>query len=362
MAQARQIGFQITVREKAPDSDSLYVLIEDRLVEVRENTKTSMFITNFTLDLTAACDDSGYFDCDFSLFTLGPQAQTFFKKFRSQAGAIFFLDNVRGKGEMVYRVGISPVSIDSTSEEVEKCDYDFRKDGIWNFDPSANFDFYFVPQTLADARWNMLRDFVEINYKDFKEAFQLSFPGKMNYFLCPCLLPEVIWDKRMGFAIDPPRANVFALYTHQNNTIDAVPAYLVRIYRYMGYAPPLLAEGMAGYFEFPHFHAQELQRTDQLSPPSAILKSVDYYRLPALQGITAASSFVKFLIDTYGWGRFMQFYQEATDLNLTDKFEQFYNLPLDSLEQQWYNLLDTVTFKTGTFRYFVAYLTLFKPT
>lgn len=351
-ALARQINFEITVREKASDNDSLYILIEDRTVQVREDIKTGVFITNFTLDLAATYNDSGLFNCNFSLFTLGPQAQTFFKEFRSHAGAIFFLENVRGKGKTIYRVGISPVSIDTTDQTREACNYDYRKDGVWQFDPSAHFDFYYIPKSLGDARWNLLRDFVEINYKDFKELFQLSFPGKINYFLAPCLLPEVIWDKRMGYAIDPPRSNVFALYTHQHNTVDAVPAYLLRIYRYMGYAPPLLAEGLAGYFEFPHYYASLLKDSNQLSPPAKIIKTVDYYRLPELQGFSAASSFVKFLIDTYGWSKFTQLYQEATDLNLANLFDKYYDISLDSLEKQWNHLLDTVTFKTGIYRYF----------
>lgn len=351
-ASARKINFEITVRESGPKDDSIYTLIEDRLVPVTEAVKTSMFITNFTLDLTATADDSGYFDCSFSLFTLGPQAQTFFKDFRSQAGAIFFLDNVRGKGETIYRIGISPVSIDSSDTNMEVCQYDFRKDGIWQFDPSAHFDFYYIPKTLGDARWNLLRDFVEINYKDFKELFQLSFPGKINYFFAPCLLPEVVWDQRMGYAIDPPRSNLFALYTHQFNTVDAVPAYLLRIYRYMGYAPPLLVEGLAGYFEFPHYYARKLKEENRLSPPSKIVKSVDYYRLPGLQGFSAASSFVKYLLDTGGWNKFTQFYQETTDLNLADKIQKHYGISLDSLTADWLHMLDTVTFKSGTFRYF----------
>ncbi len=348
----RQLNFEITVRERDPDHDSLYVLIEDKLIRIQEDIKTTTFIVNFTLDITASYNDTGYFDCDFSLFTLGPQAQTFFKQFRSQAGAIFFLENVRGKGETVYRVGISPVFVDSSETAHKDCDYDYREDGIWRFDPSAHFDFYYVPKSLGDARWNQLRDFVEVNFKDFKELFQLNFPGKINYFLAPCLLPEVVWDERMGYAIDPPRSNAFALYTHQHNTVDAVPAFMVRIYRFMGYAPPLLAEGLAGYFEFPHYFARKLKQSDQLSPPSTILKSVDYYRLPELNGFSAASSFVKFLIDTHGWGNFNQLFQAATDLTIADKFLEVYDISLDSLQTAWMNYLDTITFDKGMFLYY----------
>ncbi len=349
---ARRLNFDITVREKDPENDSLYVLIEDKLIQVQEGIKTTAFIVNFTIDLTASCDDSAYFDCNFSLFTLGPQAQTFFKKFRSQPGGIYFLENIRGKEETLYRVGVSPISVDSVEVNAEDCDFDFREDGVWDFDPSAHFDFYFIPKSLADARWNLLRDFVEINFKDFKEVFQLSFPGKINCFLSPCLLPEVVWDQRMGYAIDPPRSNLFVLYTHEHNTVDPVPAYLVKIYRFMGYAPPLLAEGMAGYFEFPHYYAQKLKETDELPPLSMILKSVDYFRLPELNNFSTASSFVKYLIDTYGFGRFTRLYRQSTDLTIIGQFSEVYGLSMDSLEIEWRHLLDTVAFSNGQFRYY----------
>jgi tetratricopeptide (TPR) repeat protein len=351
-ASARQINFQVSVREKMPGDSSTFALIEQKNYQVTEGIKNTNFIVNFTLDLTAEYNDSGFFACTLSVFTLGPQAQTFFKSFRSEPGGVYFIEGVKGKEDVEYRIGISPLSVDSTAETGEPCDYDFRKDGVWRFDPAAHFDLYFVPKSLADARWNLLRDFLEHNYKDFKELFQLSFPGKINYFLSPCILPQVTWDQRMGFAIDPPRSNCFALYSHTHNTIDPIPAYLVRIYRFMGYAPPLLAEGMAGYFDFPHYYAQKLLREDQLPPLKILLKSIDYYSLPGNQNFSAASSFVKYLIDTYGFGEFKHLYDASSDLTIADKFSEVYNKSLPELESDWHNLLDTLTFATGKIKYF----------
>ncbi|MCP4566953.1 MAG: tetratricopeptide repeat protein [FCB group bacterium] len=349
---ARLLNFEITVREKPAGEEAPFALIEKKQVQLVEGLKTNAFIVNFTIDITTVYNDSGYFDCEFSVFTLGPQTQNFFKSFQSQPGGIYFLENVRGKNGAVYRVGISPISVDSTEAGEQACDFDYRQDGVWNFDPSAHFDFYFVPKSLADARWNMLRDFMEINFKDFKELFQLSFPGKSNCFFSPCMLPEVIWDKRMGFAIDPPRANCFVLYTHENNTVDPVPAYLVRLYRYLGYAPPLLAEGMAAYFEFPHYYAHSLKQTDELPTLSMMLKTVDYNSLPGLNGISAASSFVKYLIDTKGYYRFSKLYRAATDLNLEEQFKAIYEVEMEELEAEWHTLLDTINFSYGNFVYF----------
>jgi tetratricopeptide (TPR) repeat protein len=349
---SRLINCEVTVREKMAGDDSIYVLIEKKNYPVVEDVKKTTFIVNFTLDLTVNYTDSAFFDCELSVFTLGPQAQTFFKKFQSEPGGVYFINHVRGKEGVEYRVGISPISIDSSEAEGEECDYDFREDGVWRFDPSAHFDFYFVPQTLADARWNLLRDFMEKNFKDYKELFDITFPGKINCFLSPCILPEVLWDSRMGYAIDPPRSNCFLLYTHDHNTVDPIPAYLLRIYRFLGYAPPMLAEGMAAYFEFPHFYARQLRQTDELPPVSMLFKSVDYFSLPAHHNISAASSFVKYLIDTYGLSKIKILYKSASDLNIADQIFSVYEKSSEELEADWHQLLDTISFKKGFFQYF----------
>lgn len=349
---SRLINCEVTVREKMTGEENSFVLIEKKNYPINEGIKNTRFIVNFTLDLAITFNDSGYFDCELSLFTLGPQAQTFFKKFQSEPGGVYFINNIRGKDKVEYRVGISPVSLDSAEAEGSDCDFDFRKDGVWNFDPSAHFDFYFVPQSLADARWNLLRDFMEKNFKDYKELFQITFPGKINCFLSPCVLPQVAWDNRMGFAIDPPRANCFVLYTHDHNTVDPVPAYLLRIYRFLGYAPPILAEGMAAYFEFPHYYAKLLRQSNELPPISMMLKSIDYFALPGHNNISTASSFGKYLIDTYGLSRYKALYKSSSDLTLRDQFAIIYEKPLETLETEWHQLLDTINFKRGIYQYF----------
>jgi hypothetical protein len=352
ISSARQINCEVTVREKMAGEEDTYVLIEKKQYPIVEGIKNTAFIVNFTLDFTVNYNDSGLFECELSLFTLGPHAQTFFKKFQSGPGGVYFINNIRSKENVEYRVGISPVSIDSTQTDGDECDFDFRKDGVWNFDPSAHFDFYFVPQSLADARWNLLRDFMEKNFKDYKELFQITFPGKINCFLSPCILPQVTWDGRMGYAIDPPRANCFVLYTHDHNTVDPIPAYLLRIYRYLGYSPPMLTEGMAAYFEFPHYYARNLKQTDELPPLSMLLKSVDYYSLPGHNNISAASSFTKYLIDTYSLSKFRILYKNSSDLTIRDQFAAVYEKPMEELEAEWHQLLDTISFKKGFFQYF----------
>lgn len=349
---ARIINCEVTVREKMAGQNDNFVLIEKKNILLTEGIKTTAFIVNFTLDLTMTYDDSGFYDCDLSMFTLGPQAQTFFKNFQSQPGGVYFLNGIRGRDDIEYRVGVSPVSVDTAAATEEDCAFDYRQDGIWNFDPSAHFDLYFVPKSLVDARWNQLRDYLERNYKDFQELFELAFPGKINCFLSPCILPELHWDARMGYAIDPPRYNCFMLYTHDHNTVDPIPAYLVRIYRFMGYAPPLLAEGMAAYFEFPHYYAGKLKKSGELPPLPLMLKSIDYYALPGHANIATASSFVKFLIDTYGFNRFKKLYRQSSDLTIRDQFRLVYEKPLEELEAEWHGLLDTIEFKYINFQYF----------
>ncbi|MEE9442051.1 MAG: tetratricopeptide repeat protein [candidate division Zixibacteria bacterium] len=350
LIQARNIQCEITVREQNSDGD--YVLIYKKNIDVYEGIKNTSFHVNFTIDLTANSRGDSLYECEFSLYTLGPQPQNLFKKFHSHAGGIYFVEDVRGKNNTVYRVGISPLAIDSVSDIDQTCDYDYHADGVWNFDPSANFDFYYVPRTLGDVRWNLLREYVETTYKEFKKIFEQGFPGKVNYFFAPCLLKEVQWDKRGGFAIDPTRSNCFTLYSHNYNTIDAFPGILTRTYRYLGYSPPILVEGAAGYFDAAHYYARELKKKSELSPLANMLRSIDYFRLPGYNNVSAAASFVKYLVDKYGLNRFIELYRKATDLNIGEQFSVVYDISLDSLEADWHHLLDTVTIHSGHFHYF----------
>lgn len=349
---ARQVHFEVTVRERQNSKNSKQTLIEKKNFAVIEGLKTTTFIVNFTLDLTARYNDSGRFDCEFSLYTLPPQTQTFFKKFISDAGAVYFIDDIVGKEGALYRISISPLALDSAGSDTAACNFDFRKDGVWNFDPSAHSDFYYIPKSLGDARWNQLRDFVEQGHKEFKSRFQFTFPGKTNYFLCPCQLPQMLWDQRLGYAIDPSRGNCFTVYCAEQNTVDPMPTLLLQIYRNLGYAPPLLAEGLAGYLDLPHYYAQKLRAGSQLPPLATMLKSVDYYNLPGLENITAAASFVKYIIDAYTYNRFDRLYHLATDLTIKDVFKTVYNKPLETLETEWHHLLDTLTLGEGQYRYF----------
>lgn len=349
-ASAATIDFDITVRERTADGD--YILVQQRPVTVGEGIRTTSFISNFTLDLEATHTDSGIFQCEFYLHTVGPQSQTVFKRFQSFPGGVYFVDNVRVKNGVVYRVGIAPVSYDSTADVEGDCEYNYREEGVWHFDPAAHIDLYYISRTLGDARWNLIRDYLEINYKDFKQTIDPKFPGKVNVFISPCVLPEVTWDKRSGYAIDPSRFNCFMLYSHNHHTIDPFPVYLVRIYRFMGYAPPMLAEGLAAYYDFPHFYARQLKDRDELPPLGSMLTSIDYYNLPGHSNISAASSFANYIIKVYGYNRFLKLYDEATDLTIRSSFEDVYDKSLDTLEWEWHQMLDTFQVHINHARYF----------
>jgi len=350
LAARRLINFEVSVREKVSGSDDNFVLIDKREFQVVEGMKTTGFMGNFTLDLTATCDDSGQFVCNFSMYTIGSKPQSYFKQFTSGPGGVYFIDNVRVKDGLVFRVGISPLSLEGTEVDIENCNYDPMYGKDWAMDPSANFDLYFVPRSLADSHWGIAKDYLEENYRRNKSMMRLGFPGKISYFLSPCPIPQMIWDERMGYSIDPMRANCFALYGHNANTVDAIPAVLVQIYRYFGYAPPMLAEGLAAYFDAPHYYARMLKNKDRLPGLNSLYKSSDYFMIPGTDGLAAASSFAKYLIDVYGLEKYRKLYDRATDLNVPDQLENIYGHTAADLEVQWLNVLDTISYSVTELR------------
>jgi len=111
-------------------------------------------------------------------------------------------------------------------------------------------------------------------------------------------------------------------------------------YKYWGYAPKFIVEGLAGEKFFAHYYAKKLKENKSLCPLSSLKLSRDYRDQPMEFAFYSASSFVGFLIERYGKGEFKRFYQEVTDLTLDQVLFSIYKKSLTQLEKEWHGFLD----------------------
>ncbi len=306
------------------------------------------FLLSFSLDLEVQEIDSARAAFITHVITLGPPANTYSRSFAVEYGLPARLENIKGKKGANYNLVITPLK--KTDVDTSDCNFYHNRQGDFKFNPTAHMDIYFVPNSLGDYYWNLVKGLHETEYRMFKSIFNLNLPGKHKLFLCPCPLSSVIWDSRFGQVADPTRNNSFGLYARGLNSADPFVVIHTSILRQFGYAPPFLSEGWAGYLSFALYDMKKIVKENKNVPITKLLNTSDYLQAPPTLADRTASTFVKFLIDQYGYDKFRKLYKESHDLNLADKFTEIYGKIAADIELEWLTYLDTLTFPVQVYR------------
>ena len=176
---------------------------------------------------------------------------------------------------------------------------------------------------------------------------------KINFFISPCLLPDIGWDQRWENAIDLARNNVVAHYSQEVNRLQMEVVLMLRLLRGWGYAPALWLEGAATAPAFCDLYAKE-NLTNHTLPTLATLGVSGRFRaVERVTSSTAAGSFVNFLLKTRGFGKFRDVYRQSTDLTTPQVFERVYGESLTAVEGQWRQYLDTVTISKASYSWHI---------
>ena len=271
------------------------------------------FLLSFSVDLEVQEIDSTRCIFIMHVITLGPPANTYSRSFTVEYGLPARLNNIKGKLETNYNLVITP--LEKTDVDTSECNFYHNRQGDFKFNPTANMDIYFVPNSLGDYYWNLVKGLHESEYRQFKSLFNLNLPGKHKLFLCPCPLSSVIWDSRFGQMSDPTRNNSFGLFTRGLNSADPFVVLHTSILRQFGYAPPFLSEGWAGYLSFAFYDMKNIVKENKNVPVTYLLNTYNYLQASPTLADRTASSFVKFLIDQYGFDKFRKLYEISDDLN-----------------------------------------------
>lgn len=311
---------------------------------------TTGFLISFSVDLEVKKIDSTRCEFMTHIITLGPQANTYSRSFTVEYGLPARMDNIKGKAGAAYNFVITP--LERIRVDIADCIFDQHRKGDFNFNPTANMDIYFVPNSLGDYYWNLVKGLHENELRQFKSLFNLNLPGKQKLFLCPCPLFSVIWDSRFGQISDPTRNNSFGLFTRELNTADPFVIIHTSLLRQYGYAPPFLSEGWAGYLSFAYYDMKKIIKENQNVPITKLLNTYDYLNASPTLADRTASTFVKYLIDNYGFDKFRDLYEESHDLNLAEKFEEVYTKTAADVELEWLTYIDTLTFPIYVYRQF----------
>ncbi len=348
---ADAVQFELIVRQKPANHDN-YVEIMRDTADIMVGSSLYMMIVNMSLDIQVDKVDSLSAEFVCHLTTIGQNPFNIARRFKAEYNLPARITNIPGKNESIYQLLISPrkpVSMDN-----ESCPFATDSGSQFRSSPSANFDYYFLPNSLADFNWNIIKSYLEADFLQFRNAFDLSVTNKIAYYLPPCPLNSVKWDKRFGYAIDPGRFKIYAIYSRDFISSEAVVTNALLLLRFWGHAPPFVLDGLSGYFEFNNYEAKKLIGGGEFPHLSRLMTTSGYYATDPLVANTISGSFFKYLADHYNIGRVKELYRISDDLTLQKNIENLFGKSLDSLENEWVHYLDTVSLTRNVFDYYAA--------
>ena len=340
------LAFTSELMEKA--GDSAWQVIDSRNYVAGLGSSFQFSMGNFSCDLNATQVSEETVEIEYRIISFDFSQRNFFDDKLVDLGTAIFVDSLLVRENSYYRVRIS---VDSLVTYQPECEYRFRANDF-AFDPSGDFDFYFVRNALGDYRWNEIRSVIEQNYDYIRQRINFRDPTKINYYICPCLVSDMGWDRRWGNALDLGRNNLFVHYTHGINTIQVPTVFMLKLLRQWGYAPAVVLEGAASMVEFCDLFAQDYYRQNTLPVIAELGVSLNFRALDRKLSTYAAGSFFQYLIATRSLNQFSEFYRRVTDLTFTETFASVYGEKIETVEGEWHGYLDTLTLSAALYEFY----------
>jgi Flp pilus assembly protein TadD len=334
---------ELAIYQADPARDSANTLLFIDTAKYVQGIRATGFFVAFSIELEFTAIDSDRVTLNAHVATLAPSSNHYSRQFKTDLGLPARLERIIGKNNTRYTLVVRPirrVEIDTAA-----CNMVHYRKSDFKFDPSANLDIYFVPQSAGDFYWNAVKGLMEERYRQFAEINKFNLPGKYLLYLCPCPIYSVIWDDRFGMMVDPTRNTAFALYSTSYNAADPYLMMYISLARHYGYAPQFLMEGFAGYLSLANFDMKEIVAQKNNVPLASLLSTRTYLTTEPQIADRMSASFVRFLIDQEKIDQFLRLYRAADDLNLLATMEQTYGATIAQLEAQWLHYVDTVTFR-----------------
>jgi tetratricopeptide (TPR) repeat protein len=329
----------LKLKEGVKGDSANFVTVDERKIEVKEGVKSTLFMGNFTLDLGFQKIDTTSLSLNLTLLTLAPDLERIFREPLIGIGHTYSIKDIKLKGKRVFNLELTPSGY---IEKEDSCNY-LLTDSLWLYNNKViHFAITYMENSLADYFFNMNRKYLELDYKKIKHYFKFSYPQtlKIDYFICPCEIPEAIWDPRLNLSLDPSKHKIYVLFDKDKESVDFPGPLLLLLYEYWGYSPAFVAEGASGYLGMSYYNAKKLKEKGELIPLSRLKISKDYRQAPADKAFIEASSFISYLIDAYNMDTFRKFYTLATDLTFDQAFKEVYSKTLVQMEKDWLSFLD----------------------
>ncbi|MBD3402165.1 hypothetical protein GF420_04665, partial [candidate division GN15 bacterium] len=243
------VEFELQVLQ-ADSAGADHLLLADT-IEVLDTISARGFFLMLSTDIEIEQIDSAGVSFQVHAVTMGETPQNLSRRFRAEFGVPARLDGIEGKNGASYSFRLRPLR--EIQRDISPCPYSHRTKGVFRVTPSAYTNIYYLPNSVADFYWNAVKTLVDQRYELFRDINKFTLSGKYSLYLCPCLIPSVLWDQRFGTMIDPTTSSVFAIYSRDFNSAYPFVVLHAATLRNYGYTPPFLSEGLAGYLGFARY-------------------------------------------------------------------------------------------------------------
>jgi tetratricopeptide (TPR) repeat protein len=339
--------------------DQKPVTVYTDTVELPLDATFTASMANVVADITVSSHTDEYATLRVETFTSGPGLKPYFETFKVPYGLPIIVDSVFSKGSSVFRFAVTPVELVETADE--DCEFDPTNDQTFSSDPSPHYQIFFVPQSLGDFQWNSIRTFIEVEMDSLDGLYKFGESHPVYYYLLPCRYKDYQYDRVWGYHVDPSRNNIMVLHNHDEIGTSALPVNSLKFYRFWGYAPRFLVDGVSSTPDFNDYYVLSESLADRIPDLEQYFISDDFASYPdrgALRHV--AGSFVGFLLKTRGLDKFKELYAISTDLTLGEDFKTVYGGTFDDLYRSWRGYLDTLRIDPRWFGYYAQRLSFLK--
>jgi len=323
-------------------------LIDSSAADLVFDRETTLRAGNFVLHLTVSRADAERVRMSYELFVSGPLPDNRSDDVIVEYDAPLVIESVRGKGKSAYRALVFPHrAMVQPSASLPVSDTMARE-----ILPTPYYYFYLTPGEIPRLHFLPLRDALSAEFEHLRDTLAFTAPGRVYFYLVESPTDDIPLDPRFGFAVDPARNRAVALYDPRASGVDVAAMLLVNLYRWWGYAPELLAVGLAGYNSFADHDVLADRARRRSIPLDSVVRTLDFKRCDPHVASHKAASFVHWLAQTYGWPSLRDLYSRSTDLSLRRAVWAVYGKTLGELEQEWLAYLKNRKFTREELVYF----------
>lgn len=217
---------------------------------------------------------------------------------------------------------------------------------LWQRKECSRFIFRFLPHSFAATNIKEIIAERERAYQKISRLLEVDFKEKIHWYL----FPSYEDGKRLLGTLEPNQAipaslTIFTIHSeHHQQTPGHELTHVLSFYinNASSNSYKFLSEGLACYLDQSgkDYHAvgHNLLNQNQLIPLDKIIDLNDFKKYDPKITYPQSASFVKFLIENYGWKKFKILW--LIKKNLKGEFQKIYHKNFEDVENDWLNFLN----------------------